>query len=308
LITWTIGAGGLLGSAIRRHVEHPFEATRIHWADGPQSTDELAENYARFRSEAGTQDWAIIWAAGAATVSASQESAEQELRVLESLLHDIASNPPAGKGVFFLSSSAGGVYAGSSNPPFGIDTVPVSLSPYGDLKLKQEHSAREILDGTCAVVIGRFSNIYGPGQNLDKLQGLISRLAMAAATRQPINIFVSLDTIRDYIYVDDAARIALQWTKQAICGASTATTAIIAAGEPTVLGQLIRLVQDVARTKVPVALGTHSSSAAQVSDLRLVPTATRQSELTRMPLPAGVKLVYQDILAREQLSAHASTP
>lgn len=302
MIIWTIGAGGLLGSAIQRHVEHSFEAGSVPWSDEQLSKQALADNYRTFKDTAATQDWAIIWAAGAATVSASPESAEQELRVLESLLHEIAANPPAGMGVFFLSSSAGGVYAGSSNPPFDIKTVPVSLSPYGDLKLRQEAITNEILGSICSVVIGRFSNIYGPGQNLDKLQGLISRLALAAATRQPINIFVSLDTIRDYIYVDDAARIALQWVEQAIHEPAASTTAIIAAGEPTVLGQLIRLVQDVARTKVPVALGTHSSSAAQVSDLRLVPTPTRESELTRMPLPAGVKLVYQDVLARAQES------
>jgi UDP-glucose 4-epimerase len=303
LIIWTIGAGGLLGSAIQRHVEHPFEASVIPWADERLSKQALADNYRSFKDTAGSHGWAIIWAAGAATVSASPESADQELRVLESLLSEIAANPPAGKGVFFLSSSAGGVYAGSSNPPFDIDTTPVSLSPYGDLKLRQEASTKEILGSTCPIVIGRFSNIYGPGQNLDKLQGLISRLALAAATRQPINIFVSLDTMRDYIYVDDAARIALLWVQQAFDEPAASTTAIIAAGEPTVLGQLIRLVQDVARTKVPVALGTHSSSAAQVSDLRLVATPTRNSELTRMPLPAGVKIVYQDILNRAQSNA-----
>lgn len=305
MITWTIGAGGLLGSAIQRHVKHSFEPSSIPWFDEQPSMQALANNYSAFKDSAGTSDWAIIWAAGAATVSASTESAEQELRVLESLLSEIARNPPTGKGVFFLSSSAGGVYAGSSNPPFDISTTPISLSPYGEFKLKQEMATKEILGNTCAVVIGRFSNLYGPGQNLDKLQGLISRLALAAATRQPVNIFVSLDTIRDYIYVDDAARIALQWVKQAINEAPTATTAIIAAGEPTVLGQLIRLVQDVSRTKVPVALGTHSSSAAQVSDLRLIPTPTREPELTRMSLPAGVKLVYQDILTRAQFPAQS---
>ena len=305
MIIWTIGAGGLLGSAIQRHVKHSFNPSRIPWVDEQQSMQVLANNYSEFKDSVGTNAWAIIWAAGAATVSASTESAEQELRVLESLLNEIAANPPAGKGVFFLSSSAGGVYAGSSNPPFDISTMPISLSPYGEFKLKQEMATNEILGKTCAVVIGRFSNLYGPGQNLDKLQGLISRLALAAATRQPINIFVSLDTIRDYIYVDDAARIALQWVEQAVTEPKPTSTAIIASGEPTVLGQLIRLVQDVSRTKVPVALGTHSSSAVQVSDLRLVPTPTREAELTRMSLPAGVKMVYQDILTRAQFPAHS---
>ena len=58
-------------------------------------------------------------------------------------------------------------------------------------------------------MIGRITNVYGPGQNLGKAQGLISQLGKAYLLRQPISLYVSLDTTRDYIFVDDCARMII---------------------------------------------------------------------------------------------------
>jgi len=306
LITWVIGAGGLLGSAISSEIEteNLFPAQPVPWADPDAAELILQQDAHRFCQSAAGDEWAIIWVAGAATVAASPEQAAAELRMLEALALAVAANPPSGRGVFFLSSSAGGAYAGSNNPPFTNATEPISVSAYGDLKLAQEAASREILMGTCPVIIGRFSNIYGPGQNLDKMQGLISRLALAGATRQPINIFVSLDTIRDYIYVEDAARVALQWVHEVMRSQqpADATVAVIASGQPTALGQLIRLIEDIAKTKIPVALGSHASASAQVADLRLQPTLTATPlPHAPMPLPAGAKRVYLDVLERTRM-------
>lgn len=158
------------------------------------------------------------------------------------------------------------------------------------------------LAGTCPVVIGRFSNIYGPGQNLKKLQGLISRLAQAAATQNPLNIFVSLDTLRDYIYVDDAAERAAFWLDEATAQQpSEALTTVIASGESVTVGQLIRTMHLVTKRRIPTALGSHASARDQVLDLRLVPTgADGLVELPLTPLPAGAKRTYLDILERLQ--------
>lgn len=303
MITWVIGSGGLLGSAIQRKAAQPFTAGPIPWSDPEAASSALALELRRFAERAADGPWAIIWAAGAATVSTSAHETLIELQVFEKFLSALRAGAPQGSGAFFLASSAGGVFAGSESAPFTSDSPTKSLSAYGDLKLAQETLARIELADVCPVVIGRFSNIYGPGQNLGKLQGLISRLALAAATRQPVNIFVSLDTMRDYIYVDDAARATLAWVDHAIRTSRDCATVIIATGEPVVLGQLIRLMQDVARTKVPVALGIHPSSTAQVLDLRMTPTSIPNAPSPEMvSLPAGIKLVYLDILQRSQLA------
>lgn len=302
MITWTIGAGGLLGRAITRRTPHAFAAGPIAWEDPKLASTQLREAAGRFATAAGDDDWAVIWAAGNAATASTEQDAAVELATFTALVEAMRRQPPHGRGAFFLSSSAGGVYAGSSHPPFDASSRPVPLSPYGELKLAQEGAAREVLAGTCAVVLGRISNLYGPGQNLAKLQGLISRLALASVTKQPVNMFVSLDTMRDYIYSDDAAAVILHWVDQAMAQPQgDPRIVVIGSGQAVSLGYLIHLVQDIARTRIPVAFGVHASAGAQARDLRLTPTT--DAETTRLlatPLSAGVKLTYLDILERHQ--------
>lgn len=250
-----------------------------------------------FRTVAGSRDWSVVWAAGAATTSTREADAIRELAVLERLLDAVGSALPQGRGGFFLASSAGGVYAGSRHPPFDDRTVPAPLSAYGELKLRQERLALDSLRGLCPVTIGRISNLYGPGQNLSKLQGLVSRLALAAVTQQPINIFVSLDTIRDYIYADDAARAVMAASARARERQDDSRVEVIASGQPATIAQLIRTMNQVARRRVPVALGMHPSAGVQTADLRVTPTFAPGAVT---PLPAGMKAIYLDILARVQ--------
>ena len=65
------------------------------------------------------------------------------------------------------------------------------------------------------MVIGRIANLYGPGQDPTKAQGLVSQLCRAHLERRPTSIYVSLDTARDYLFVDDAARLVLGATERA---------------------------------------------------------------------------------------------
>lgn len=302
MITWTIGAGGLFGGAISRRSAQSFVGSPTDWADGAQASRTLTADYRRFRAEAGSRPWAIMWAAGAATVASPRDVAMGELTALTSVLQDVRAGAPEGPGAFFLTSSAGGVYAGSRGTPFGQDTVAVPVSAYGEVKLAQEAAAGRLLAGVCPVVIGRVANLYGPGQNLAKLQGLVSRLALAAVTQQPLNVFVSLDTLRDYIYVDDAARIAKHWIGDAIQRQPTAPDLrIIASGESVTVGQLIRTTRLVTKRPIPIALGSHPSAKDQVLDLRLLPTVSQTWTVGPLtPLPVGVKRVYLDILDRLQ--------
>ena len=177
------------------------------------------------------------------------------------------------------------------------------MGPYGKLKFAQEEVARERLSGCMDVTVARLANLYGPGQDLAKLQGLISRLALSAVTREPLTMFVPLDTLRDYIYVDDASRVALHWLTT---DTSPSGIRVIASGQPTSLGQLISLMQDIAHSRIPVAYGLHPSATLQSPDLRLVPDQDQTTQSwTPMPLPAGMKLVYQDILSRTQQGNHS---
>jgi len=294
--TWVVGSGGLLGSALARQLDDIFAAAPVPWNEPERAAALLNQEAERFADHVDGSPWSVIWAAGAATTSSSGVQTRTELESLRGLLTGIRKHLPAGKGHFFLTSSAGGVYAGSANPPFDRDTPVQPLSAYGELKLAQETLASNMLADFAAVTIGRVSNLYGPGQDLGKLQGLISRLALASVTRQPINIFVPLDTIRDYIYVDDAGRAILKLL-QSSASSDPLRIEVVASGSPTTVGQLIQTMNLLTKKRVPVALGSHPSAQSQASDLRMVPSVAVDS---RTPLPVGMKDVHLDILARLQ--------
>ena len=96
--------------------------------------------------------------------------------------------------------------AWSSSPPFTELHEARSISAYGDAKLAAERAAAEFAARSGVnVLTGRISNLYGPGQNLAKPQGLVSHICRAQLSGQPISVYVSLDTVRDYLYVDDAS-------------------------------------------------------------------------------------------------------
>ena len=310
MLVWTIGAGGLLGSAVQRAVaaqgHRNFSAAVLPWGNAVALTRVLADQAARFHTEAGSAPWGVIWAAGRASTSSTPAQTQPELDALAAAIDALLVHRPTGPGGFLLASSAGGVYAGSSNPPFTAQTEPVPLSAYGLLKLAQEALVAERLSCGIPVVIGRFSNLYGPGQDLAKLQGLVSRVALAAVLRQPVTMFVPLDTMRDYIYADDAAAIALWHLERAVRphGAPPTTeVVVIASGQSTPLGLVIHTVQDVARVRIPVAFGSHASARAQALDLRLAPSeAALIAPMVRTTLPAGIRRVFDDITERHRLA------
>lgn len=303
-LVWTVGAGGLLGTALLRTFQNQsnielFSTHPIKWNIPELVQSAFLSAAQNFASLAGERPWVVIWAAGHASTSTPREEAFKELDSLQLLLSAIKQHTPRGNGTFFLTSSAGGVYAGSDNPPFTFESEPRPLSPYGELKLRQEELVTKELSSLVRVIIGRVSNLYGPGQDLSKLQGLISQLVLSSLTKDPLKMFVSLDTLRDYIYTDDAAAIIASLVTRTVDSHGTQTH-IIASGQPVSLGYLIHLAEDIARTKIPIAVGAHASSAAQARDLRLIPSYEGYQSQIQTTLPAGIKNVYLDILERRQ--------
>lgn len=298
---WIIGAGGLLGSAITRQATHHFIGRPIPWQDPQQALNTLTADLEHFTAACGA-DWAIIWAAGAATTASSQHAMDEELSVFRGFMHALSHHLPNGRGAFLLASSAGGIYAGSPHPPFDAQSPAQPTGRYGALKLAQELLASESLSGRLPVVLARIANLYGTGQRLDKTQGLISTLVKAAYTRQPVNIFVQLDTLRDYVFTDDAARLLLHWVRLAAQGEEPGTRVrVIASGDPNSIGSVIATASDVTRIRIPVAFGTHASANAQAPDLRLIPDTDEITRtFPRTSLPDGMKRVALDMMDRIQ--------
>jgi UDP-glucose 4-epimerase len=203
-------------------------------------------------------------------------------------------------GVIFLASSAGGLYAGSAPAPFDERTAPHPLVAYGRAKLAMEDVVHRLADATgLRAVLGRLANVYGPGQTLGKPQGLLSQLCLADATGRPLPVFVSMDTIRDYLYAGDAARMVVRSIALARDEAvGTVVTKVLASGRPVTVGYLVaearRVFHRPLRT-IPVG----GSSTGQVLDLRLESRVWPEVDaLAATPLAAGLARTSADVRAR----------
>ena len=247
-----IGAGGLLGSAIHSQLQSEGAAVTIaqgiQWKDSAKAQKQLCDLLESFLlgspSPSSQQNLRveIFWCAGAGVIGTSVADLEKEVTLFEQVIDTLTSTlQDAISGTsFFYASSAGGVYAGSKNPPFTENSEPKPLSPYGESKLACERKLELLNAYNVKVVIGRFTNIYGPGQNISKPQGLISQICLAHHRGLHSKIYVSLDTLRDYVFVRDAAFMSVRLMDyvSTLDQAST-TIKIIGSGTATTIAELM---------------------------------------------------------------------
>jgi len=283
------------------HPRRPFT-----WDDPKAVEHELPIACRAFAAEIGGSPWQIAWCAGAGVVGSDSSDLEQETRAFTRLLAavtEVLCRQGRSSGAIFLASSAGGVYAGGGAPPFDEDSPVAPLAPYGWNKLEQESLARQwSVETATPLLIGRLSNLYGPGQKLSKGQGLITHMCLRILARQPLVLYVPLDTIRDYLFAKDAGRLIADGLARLRLEASPAVVTpafvkVIASQQPATVSTLLAQLRWI--TKRPVSVITASSPNArwQTRDLRL--TSSVWPELDRRPmttLSEGIRWVLTDIL------------
>jgi UDP-glucose 4-epimerase len=303
-LAWVVGAGGLVGRHVRAELTatgHEVLTTSVPWADEQDSVRTLTQAVDRFAQARAGRPWVLAWCAGAGVVATGEDALAAEVRVFERVTRALAASVlPAEDGVVFLASSAGGLYAGSTPAPFDERTAPRPLVPYGRAKLAMEAAVEELAGATgVRAVLGRLSNVYGPGQTLGKPQGLLSQLCLADATGRPLPVFVSMDTIRDYLYAGDAARMIVRSIALARAEpVGTVVAKVLASGRPVTVGYLVsearRVFHRPLRT-IPVG----GASAGQVLDLRLESRVWPEVDaLAATPLAAGLSRTSADVRAR----------
>jgi len=291
---WILGQGGFFGSAIAHAATHQhvnvFPHAKIPWnSPGGRAfaLNELAEQFGNVTHEAPAT---IIWAAGSEGVGKKQQAHCSELDAFQDFLQAISSVDNLKGSTVAIVSSAGGVFGGSPSPPFDIHTPVHAINQYGQDKIAIEELGMRRLSSDFRVHIARVTNLYGPWSG--PRQGLINRLCTAAASREALQIFVPLDTVRDYIYVTDAAHLLLLEI-----AADFPSISLIGSGESSSVGTVISTVSHVARRKVPITLARLSTSPLQTTDLRMHPSwLDRGLQFKPMPLAQGAKLLFDSLV------------
>jgi UDP-glucose 4-epimerase len=304
--TWVIGAGGLLGKGVVRELQSrgiTALTTKIPWSDPESAVKSFRAGAEALREAAASGPWAIAWCAGAGVTGTSPEALEAELALFSQALRVFEEELCADggeKGSMFLASSAGGVYAGSSTPPFTEESPVQPLAPYGFAKLRAEAALTAFARRTgVRTLIGRVSNLYGPGQNLRKPQGLISVFAKAHLTGAPVSVYVSLDTLRDYLFVDDASRLVADGLDRLVCPdvpAGESITKILASQRADTIGNLIGACRAIFKRRPLIILGASPFAKAQAHDLRLKSTVWVELDAHPVtPLAVGINNTVQEV-------------
>jgi UDP-glucose 4-epimerase len=279
-LAWVLGRGGLLGS--RTEALLPRELvdadcwipaqSRFSWHDAARLARELDDAAEAFAAEVRRRDacWLMLWCAGAGGIGTLGEALQQETAALRRLIDRLSSNlaepEPARHGLIMLSSSAGGVYGDNPDIPLTESSRCSPISEYGTNKLAQEEFvlrwAEERPNVSC--LIARFSNLYGLEQKLGRPQGLIAQLSRSIVRHEPVHIYVPLDTLRDYVFVDDAARQvlrALAQLRQAAPGRRVVK--IFAAGQSISIAGIIGIFSRVAKRPPRIVCMPHARHRQQ---------------------------------------------
>lgn len=213
--TLVIGGGGLIGSSLRnaffREFGHHQQSPTIPWENIDDAVLVLRRTVNGFLSECGKEAWIIAWCAGRGGFSSTTAELASEHIYLNCVLDELTESRN-NNGVFFFASSAGAIYTESGSQVF-TEKSPTSVSnDYGIHKLEQENVVNQFAQRTkTKCVIGRLVSIYGPNQNLQKPQGLISQLCLNSKMNISTDIYVSLGTTRNYLFADDAANMIQQY-------------------------------------------------------------------------------------------------
>lgn len=274
-LAWVIGRGGLLGSAVSRALARNgtlefVPGSRFAWHDENALQGQIEEATDAFiRVAAAARRWEIYWAAGVGTMNSGAADLVVETRALAALLGALADSARrralrAECGSLSLASSAGAVYAGAGAALIDESAEPAPTGTYARAKLDHEAMVAAAATETgMSAGIARFSTLYGAGQSRSKAQGLLTHIARCIVRNRALQIFVPLDTIRDYIVADDAASMWIEAARHS-AQPGCASIKIVASEQPATIAEILSLFKRVARrpprvvTSVSPASGIYS--------------------------------------------------
>lgn len=312
--TLVVGIGGLIGSSLDDALFWRYgvrsQRQKVNWSNPDLAVRDLSNLVKTFFLTVGEEEWTIAWCAGQGNFTTKADQLDVESIYLSVVLNEIA-NSCKSMGVFFNASSAGAIY----NDPKGSiidEESPISVNnDYGRFKLKQEMMVSEFATANQVKCInGRIVSVFGPGQNLEKPQGLVSRICLSSLRNEITEIFVPLATTRNYLYVHDATRMISQYISIAhhdrLNRSGYCVTKIFSNFQSYSVASICKAVEQVSRRKVLVRTTTNPKSPKYPPNFLI--QSTRDPNLdssVQTTLIAGVGSVFTDIQKRVNLGIEA---
>jgi UDP-glucose 4-epimerase len=243
----------------------------------------------------------VVFAAGGLLPAASElepeRDAELTLGPVRAVLDALRERPEAS---FTYLSSGGTVYGEPERVPVP-ETAPTRpLGVYGELHLRCEEEIMAASErDSLRVRILRCATVYGEGQLPERGQGAVVTFLHRADTGVPIDLFGGGATIRDYIYVDDVARVVVELAGR---GGEGPPILNVGSGTGTSLAELLALVE--AEIGHPAAVVHNPPRDFEVHQIVLdVSGLQRLVNLAPTPITEGIARTHRWLRARAPESA-----
>ena len=259
---------GLLGTTIKNTIlkkeffeDVHFFNNRIGW----NKTDDIAINLNNFfkKNEGELNQLErihIIWSAGKAGFSATEDEAERQLNQYKIILNFlIASLETKNKTpVFHLLSSGGGLFEGQTL--IEANSIPNPQRPYGKMKLAEEQYLLTHPLGF-PVNIYRLSSVYSVDV-LDKRKGLMNILMENGINHRVSNIYGQENTIRDYVLDRDIAKFLV---KNIFNDEASSEIFCLASGKPSTIFEIRKQIEKILNKRIFLSFSFVKSNAANMS-------------------------------------------
>jgi UDP-glucose 4-epimerase len=149
--------------------------------------------------------------------------------------------------VHFSSSEA---YGSARTVPMEENHPLDPLTPYAASKAASDHLVRTYAAtfNVDALVIRPFNN-YGPRQNDQQYAGIVPTLLKSALEKRPFTLFGDGQQTRDYIYVTDTVRAALELYK---CLQARGQVVNVASGQEISMIELITKIERILGQSIPI--------------------------------------------------------
>lgn len=306
--TLVIGRRGLIGSAIARSVRDRDELfdpeVNVRWDNIDSARNDLRAVIDGFQSFVGDEKWAVFWAAGKGHLGSTFENLRAEEELFGAFVSSMVEWGST-EGLIALMSSAGAIWSAPIHGPITESTNVTGTSPYAISKLHLEGELTSLCNKMgVRGLVARLSSVYGVNQDLYKPQGLISRLCASSILRRPVEIFVPLETTRNYVYADDAAAMMVDVVKNLLGdreAEGNCVVRIFCSRDNHSIASICASIETVSRRKLLLTTRLSQEASRYPLHFRL---KTDFSEMTnrleRTTLVAGIADVYQEMLQNFQ--------
>jgi UDP-glucose 4-epimerase len=188
-----------------------------------------------------------------------------------------------------IFASSGATFGTPEKLPITDDTPQHPTSPYGITKMVAEdylrfYKASRDLDFTAL----RYGNVYGPRQDPNGEAGVISIFIGKFLAREPVRIDWDGEQTRDYVFVEDVARVNLAALDRGSGGCY-----VIGTGVRTSVNQIYRQLVELTGFDAPVERGPQRPGDARNAQFDATRARLDLEWTPAIALPDGIRATYE---------------